>query len=334
MVSSLREKNNKKYRKGINAELPSPKSFIKSGGLAQGQSQVPTWKKKSTVKRISLFMVLSEKTASMTVEAALVLPLFLFFFLNLGSAMEIMRLHGCLETALWEKGREMSVYGSVIRQGVDFLNSDEAEKGTNGIVSQVGELAFSYTFVKAGIVTYVGKDYLDQAPLKGGSDGLHFIGSDLLNENDVIDIDITYQIEAPWMLAAFRSFLMENRYYGRLWTGYEIPYSERGVYFLAENGQVFHTSSSCTHLLLTVRLVSLEEVGKEVNRNGGHYRACEKCVRGQVPEQVWIPKEGDCFHFERRCAGLKRTYRRVEWEEARKYRPCARCSEEREKVKW
>ena len=59
------------------------------------------------IKRISLPML--QRTCvrgSMTVEAALVLPLFCFFVISMGNAIEIIRLHGNLEVALWNAGRQ------------------------------------------------------------------------------------------------------------------------------------------------------------------------------------------------------------------------------------
>lgn len=57
------------------------------------------------IKRISLPML--QRTCvrgSMTVEAALVLPC-LLFVISMGNAIEIIRLHGNLEVALWNAGR-------------------------------------------------------------------------------------------------------------------------------------------------------------------------------------------------------------------------------------
>ena len=66
------------------------------------------------IKRISLPML--QRTCvrgSMTVEAALVLPLFCFFVISMGNAIEIIRLHGNLEVALWNAGRQICVYGAL-----------------------------------------------------------------------------------------------------------------------------------------------------------------------------------------------------------------------------
>lgn len=363
-MSSLWESNCKQNnRKGKNAKQPSPKLSENPRGLAQdpnlmfyGGNSRRTNKQISTIKRTFPFTLRSEKTAgSMTVEAALVLPLFLFFFLNLGSVMEILRLHGRLETALWEIGRETGIYGAALRlrdvweiteendgaaAGAPGKHTGEGAGGPgkntkNELVGQllsgIGDLTLSYTYVKAGIENFLGEEYLNAAPIRGGSDGLHFVGSDIVNGEDVLEMVVSYQIEPFWALSAFRPFLMENRYYGRLWTGYDVEKAARAVYYLADNGEVYHTDRSCTHLLLSVRQISWESLDSAVNERGQQYRKCSKCVRGWLPKEIWIAREGDCYHARRDCSGLKRTYRAVIWEEARNYPPCSRCVENRRK---
>lgn len=350
-MSSLWESNCKQNnRKGKNAKQPSPNLSENPRGLAQdpdliffGRNSKRTNKKISTIKRTFPFTLRSGKVAgSMTVEAALVLPLFLFFFLNLGSVMEIMRLHGRLETALWEVGRETGIYGAALRMRDAWGVSEETDGSGMGdpgknvkselgelLLSGIGDLALSYTYVKAGIENFLGEEYLNAAPLRGGGDGLHFAGSDIVNGDDVLEMVVTYQIEPFWALAAFRPFLMENRYYGRLWTGYDVGKAALAVYYLADNGEVYHTNRNCTHLMLSVRQISWISLNTEVNERGQQYRMCEKCVSGWLPREIWIAREGDCYHARRDCSGLKRTYRAVRWEEARNYRPCSRCVDNR-----
>lgn len=346
--------NQTKIKKEKIAKQPSPNVSGCSRGLAQdpnliffGRKSKETKKKRSTIKRTFPFTLHQGRTAgSMTVEAALVLPLFLFFFLNLGSVLEIMRLHGKMETALWEVGRETGVYGSALRLGKIWKDcvrdiGNRAEKTeTNGSknfreiaegileglsFSGIGDIALSQTYVKTGIVNFLGSEYLYAAPIRGGPEGLYFLGSNIVNEDDVLEIIVTYPIEPFWAPAAFRPFLLENRYYGRLWTGYDVEKAVSAVFYLTDNEEVFHTDRSCTHLLLSVRQIPWTSLASEVNERGQQYRMCEKCMRGWLPKDVWIAREGDCFHARRDCPGLKRIYRAVTWEEAKNYRPCSRC---------
>ena len=47
---------------------------------------------------------------SMTLEAAVVLPVFLILFMNLFSAMEQYRIHSCVMFSLWQQGRSTMQY--------------------------------------------------------------------------------------------------------------------------------------------------------------------------------------------------------------------------------
>ena len=113
------------------------------------------------IKRISLLILpRTPVKASMTVETALVLPLFCFFMIHMGSAIEMMRLHGNLEVALWDAGRQVGIYGGILNAG------DAGEKEDND--DRLGTVAVSYTYVKNQICNQLGEEYLEQSPLEQG----------------------------------------------------------------------------------------------------------------------------------------------------------------------
>ena len=322
-----RKNTNKK--KGDNVEIQSPKSRISSYDFAQnllsrvnGLFDQRLSIQKPSIKGI-LLCISRRAKASMTVEAALALPLFLIFFLQLGSVMEMMRLYGRIETALWETGRELCLYGGVAKQIGEGLgvSSDEAGKS---VLESVGNLALSYTYVKDRVENYIGTGYLDSAPIKGGKAGLQYVGSELLGEDDRMEIVVTYCARPKWTLDGFRPFLLENRYVGRLWTGYDL--NKNKVYYLAENIEVYHCDRECTHLRLQAYQVKWEEMLTASNDYGKKYRACKKCIPAGELQYVWISPEGECYHAGRDCSGLKRTVHEVSWEEASKYSPCSRCA--------
>lgn len=270
------------------------------------------------IKRISLLIL--PKTlvrASMTVETALVLPLFCLFMIHMGSAIEMIRLHGNLEVALWDVGRQIGVYGNLINLGTD--GEGEEDSG-----DRVGTVALSYTYVKNRIAEQLGKEYLEQSPLDQGIDGLQFLESN--TDGDIYEIIVTYRVSPMTEILGFQKFRMGNRYYGHLWNGYEIPGAgDDGEYvYVTEDSEVYHTSRACTHLRLSVQPVEITAVPKG-------YRPCEKCMGGESDDFAlensiyYICTEGEKYHCRRDCPGLKRTVYCIVKEEAEGYRECSRC---------
>lgn len=249
---------------------------------------------------------------SMTVEAAVVLPLFLLFFLALGSAMEMIRLHGNLEFALCDIGNRMSVYG---------YSLTTQEEGT--LSSEVADIALSYTYVKKEIEEYLGKEYLEASPLVKGVDGLRFGESEIWDGGEYFEVLVTYKVAPFGEMEGIKGFSMANRYYGHFWNGYEIP---TDVVYVAENGEVYHIDAMCTHLFLSVRQVSLQEAYRSRNRNGERYSLCEYCEKSEAMNTVYITEEGNRFHYKRNCTGLKRTVFEIPADETEGYRACSRCA--------
>jgi len=263
-------------------------------------------------------------SAGMTVEASILLPLFIFFFLNLGCAIEMIRLHGNLQLALWQTGSQLAVYGYALDSG-ELPEEGEKEdswwKGMAGIV-------FSSTYVKAQLIDTLGESYLDQSPLTKGAEGLQLWESDIFGPEDKIDVVVTYSV-SPWSkIAGFFSFRMANRYYAHIWNGYELPggtNAEVKTVYLTPNGVVYHLDRNCTYLRLSVRQILSGELAEARNQYGRRYQPCEKCIDGSVPSILYITQGGACYHYSRDCPGLKRTVYAVGIDDAAGYRPCSRC---------
>jgi len=268
------------------------------------------------IKGISLFISRNKQVeGGMTVEAAILLPLFLFFFLNLGCAIELIRLHGNFQFALTDIGNRMSIYGHAL--------ADDAQE------SELKDIIVSYAYVRKEILEYLGKEYLEEAPLSGGVFGVHLWESEIFDGNDYIDVIVTYEAEPLIKLMGFNHFRMYNRYYGHVWNGYEIPQDEEMTerIYVAENGVVYHENEECTHLFLTVKSVSVQEAYESRNANGQKYTPCQRCCGSASAQWVYITEDGDNIHYMRNCPGLKRTVYELAKEKAKNYKPCSRCVE-------
>ena len=298
----------------------------------------------------------------MTVEAALVLPVFLFFFINLSASLEMIRLYGNLEYALHGAGNEVCLYGSLLTEpmkdlgstghvGAEDSGSSSGSTGRTGpegssgaenpsgtgntsgdidsILSMAEGTALSYTYIRYRMIDELGEGYLDSSPLTSGKSGLNFYGSTL--DDDILDIRLSCRAGTPFNIAGIRSFMMAGRFYGHLWNGYAVTgnassESQEQIVYITENSEVYHLTTSCTHLRLSVRPVDYSAVGDERNGSGGNYYPCEICAKGEIPETVYICSSGDRYHFSGECYTLTRSYTAVPISEvADSRRPCSRC---------
>lgn len=246
--------------------------------------------------------------AGMTVEAAVALPICLLFLMNLGYAVEIIRLHNNLQFALWDVGSRIAMYGC--GQGEDSIS-----------------VLVTDFYIGNRLRNSLGEDYLDGSPLVQGSKGLRLWETGLSDTGNELDITLTYQVGPLSSLAGFQSFHMANCCYVRLWNGYDVTgASEVTTYvYVAENGVVFHRDRNCTHLQLSVRGIAREELEGLRNQWGQRYSACEKCGRGEMPNILYVTEEGHCYHYREDCSGIKRTVTSLTPEEAAGYPPCSRC---------
>lgn len=279
--------------------------------------------------------------AGMTVEAALLIPLFIFFFLHLMGSVEIMRLHGKMVLALWDTGSQLAVYGYAYDQiegeiHKDYLRTEiigdedsEQESIQKSIQKEIGSLIFSHTYVKEKVVKYLGMDYLDSSPLAFGTNGLNFIHSSFMKD-DCIDIIVTYQVKPKITIFPTSYLRMVNRCYARAWTGYDLEQDsmEKSIQYVyvAENGTVWHASEICTYIKLSIRQELTSNLGLITNKYGEKYEACNICNGLAKGKYVFVTDTGIKYHTIIDCSGIKRSIQQIEWSEHLPYTPCSRCS--------
>lgn len=266
---------------------------------------------------------------SMTVEAAIILPLVLFFFLNISSVIEMLCLHGKLQMGLWEVGSRMSVYSYIHNQ---IFNEEigETEKIKLKKADGIAGVVLSYFYVKSELIDYVGEEYLNNSPLTQGTNGLNFLESSILTEDDGIDLKLTYQVSSEIPILGFPLFRMANRYYSRAWTGYEV--SEKGqqeqkeYVYITETGKVYHISRNCSYLKMDIKEILLEKACISTNQKGEIYTMCKRCYKEKSNKTVYITLEGQRYHYSQACPNLRRHISIITKDNAKEYQPCSRCA--------
>ena len=93
---------------------------------------------------------------------------------------------------------------------------------------------------------------------------------------------------------------------------------DRYVY-IAETGDVCHTSRSCYHIRLTIRQTNLNQIQNSLS-------PCELCAEGKHADSaVYVTETGDRYHLSIGCSGLKRTVTRVRRSDVTGLPYCSEC---------
>lgn len=262
----------------------------------------------------------------MTVEAALVMPLFLFLLFHLISAVELICMDMRLDAALHEVGREMATYAYI----TEILSGEKSESPEgNELIDKAESMLLAQGYAKMRLVEAVGKEYLDDSMIIGGSDGIFFWRSSVLEENDEIDLILTYRVQPWFSLSQKTGMQFMKRCCIRGFMGYSNPKTSEGegsICYITEEKDVYHTSPQCTHLKLSISGTAYEELERYRNGDGSKYKQCEKCIAsGDTCDYVYIALQGEKYHSALSCSGLKRTVYAVEESQTEGRRKCSRC---------
>jgi len=269
-------------------------------------------------KRISL-------SASITVEASMVLPFFLFFFMNILSMFNILKMQGDIEAAIHQTGNNIAIQSFYVRYGLEKAGIETKD-------SDLLTSALDTYYADKEVKKYLGKEYLDNSCILDGSEGLNFYKSVISSDADIINLVASYKVKPYISLFGFGAFRVENRYYGHAWTGYDYdrPIGVSGsidqeMVYMTEWGEVYHRSLDCTHLKLSVTPIHKSDVGKKRNEAGARYYPCEYCGLKENSGTVYITNFGNRYHTTTSCQGLKRTIYTVPISEVGATPPCTKC---------
>lgn len=255
--------------------------------------------------------------ASLTLETAIALPIFMFLCISIIFFCQMFSVHSEIQGSLFRAAKDVSGNVLLVQTGLDenLIDSESAMKLV--CVEQA----------RRNVLEYSG-GYLDECIcLEGGADGLSFICSAVTEE--YADLIVSYKIHLPYAFGVDATFPVVQRCRIRLWTGIsgrsKTEDMEELVY-ITETGTVYHKSAECTHLKLTIRTINCQELSSARNNNGGKYKQCDKCAKeGAEGSVVYITNEGDCYHNTLSCSGLKRTVQQVSKSEVRGKSACIRC---------
>lgn len=255
---------------------------------------------------------------SMTVEACFVLPFFLFAFLNMISILELYRLQGDMSTAMHDAAKQMAV------QGYGYQKIRGAPAGT------AESLGLTWACAAAKVKGTIGQDRLDRSLIVGGSHGIDWSGSVVMQADECIDLVAQYRIAPPAVVVGYDDILFYNRLRTRAWTGYDNAdgagrdSTGEEIVYITPDGTVYHRERGCTYLKLSITAVDIGFLKEQRNESGEIYHPCSECGRS-CGNTVYITDHGNRYHASLGCSSLKRTIMAVPISQAAGWGACSKC---------
>lgn len=262
------------------------------------------------LKNQRAFLYISQK-GNLTLEAALVLPLFLLVIVSVMYFLVIMQLQLNIQIKLEDIARNM---------------------GKNAYITE--ELSvFNYLYVKGKLSEEEFQEYLDKSFIVDGWNGINLMESSFFSSNGIIDLVVTYDMIIPFIPETLVTYSCVERVRFRTWIGKNIEQesTEDGeVVYITSSGTVYHTNRECTHLRLSISQTIMQVVNSLRNAAGGKYDKCSLCVTGSVSsyDSVYITEDGDKWHSSLGCSGLKRDVMEIDISEVGDRNLCSRCGGE------
>lgn len=279
--------------------------------------------------------------ASLTVEALLVLPLFLFFFVSFLYFIQIIALQEVLQEAMTETGLGMAraayIYSDFHDAGdAKTIDTSMLEEGIQIGLQEITDVVINNVVLTHALKSRLNNGMINYSCIVGGYDGILFDESKILQGNDDIDIVARYRVRIPIRIFGLPEMKMIQRVKLRGWNGNQLlaQYTmieeenegEETFVYITDSGTVYHLSRNCSHIRLSIEDV----IGKPTwqrNKNGGIYYPCESCCNNNDPESgiYYITSYGDRYHTDRGCSKIKRTVTEVPLSEVGGRAPCKRC---------
>lgn len=241
---------------------------------------------------------------SVTIEAALAVPLFFFAVLALFYMLEVMSIR------------------TSIRSGMQYAARRAAEEARLKPLVMVSTL-------EDDVVEAVGSNRLERSIVVDGSEGISCEGSWMSPLTGIIRIRVTYQVLLPVPVFRPVPVNMEETMRMKGWTGYAgsgFGEGDEETVYVTETGRVYHKDYHCSYLDLSIRVVSAGSLETLRNESQGRYHACEYCVHGGAAGRVFVTNYGDRYHNSINCSGLKRTIYAIPLSEAAGKGACSKCS--------
>ena len=239
------------------------------------------------------------KRASLTVEAAMVFPIFIFAFWIVLYGFKITELQAKVQYALNVVAEEMAAYSDVK----------------------------SKTAASALFISGLKSCDADVSFVSGTWTGFSLGKSNIQKKDSMVYLEVAYRIKLPQLLRIKFTVPCTQSVWTRAFHGRSLKEKSAGKIVYITTGQtVYHTNRQCSYLNLSIQKITEADFSKQRHRYLKQYKACSTCKNIEGYGYIYITESGTKYHYTLACKNLKRTIQRVMLEEVNDRRLCSRCN--------
>ncbi|MDO5402773.1 MAG: hypothetical protein Q4F11_04980 [Eubacteriales bacterium] len=256
--------------------------------------------------------------AASTVEAALVIPLFMYAALAVIYILQIKAVSVRIQNALYEDAIRLSGYAYVYEQ------ASADEKRT------MGE-ALSVMSAWALLIEELGGTFAKDNYIVGGNAGLVMAFSKVCENDSVIDLQVTYTIKNPFDIFGIGKVTLTQGCKTDGWLGenkdiYTVSEDNEKYVYVTEQGEVYHKDKNCTYLTRVIMRKEKNELNGLCNADGQKYYPCERCSNTSFGSKfIYVTQYGDRYHGDITCTQLARTILKIPVSSVGERTLCVKC---------
>lgn len=247
--------------------------------------------------------------ASLTVEASLVLPLFLFYMMTLLYSLEIVRFQSDVREALYQEATRESFATYAVRYGSEQeQTADHAEQN---------------------IREYLEEQLLPYLCVEGNAEGITFELQKNILGRDNRQLSIAYSVKPFLYLLPIGDMEVKDSIFVHDWTGYQkdgvwSEETKEAYVYITPTGKKYHLVETCTYLKVRLQTVKSEEVDRYRNGDGEKYKSCEICGTKEN-HIVYLTEWGNRYHGSADCEAIQRTVYMIPLSQVGERTACSKC---------
>ena len=282
---------------------------------------------------------------SLTIEAALGLPLLLFFMLMVFTPIHVMDEQRHIQNAMEAAAKDMSVRAYIEGLSEELVSDSELKKDIVGTLFMGMEMLDIIGLIKDLKLDSIkdislGENHLTGLDITEGSYTEE--ESEKATSDEMVFFELKYKIKWPISLFDTGSYSLSSIVNRRKWIGseggrgrdkfgeglkkdgYDIDEEGDPIVYVGKTATRYHVDRHCHYIDNVMSAVAGEDIEELRNSSGGRYHACPSC--DARPEgTVYIFESGTSYHSSEECKSIGSYARVCKLSEVEHLGPCSYC---------